>query len=159
MFVFRCFYKWWPHKAHWLGCVACMLASSKFIGDPKHPWTCSAFTQLNNNKVCRPKTNAILKPTLCTTCIHLEAPNYNQSLDSLHRKTPSNKRVMEWAILGAARMHAVPSEGITSKMGKPPSKAFAVETWEESVYQRRFVSSIRPECLDESQLRDNVPRV
>ena len=25
--------------------------------------------------VCCPKTNAILKPTVYTTCIHLEAPN------------------------------------------------------------------------------------
>ena len=25
-------------------------------------------------KVCVPKTNTNLKPTLCTTCIHLEAP-------------------------------------------------------------------------------------
>ena len=29
--------------------------------------------QMRCYKVCRPKTNTILKPTLCTTCIHLKA--------------------------------------------------------------------------------------
>ena len=35
-------------------------------------------------KVCRPKTNRILKPTLCTTCIHLEAPNASKCMHVVH---------------------------------------------------------------------------
>ena len=35
------------------------------------------------SKVCLPKTNTFLKPTLCTTCIQLEAPNVCMWYDSV----------------------------------------------------------------------------
>ena len=35
-------------------------------------------------KVCHPKTNNFLKPTLCTTCIHLETPNASKCMHVVH---------------------------------------------------------------------------
>ena len=43
------------------------------------PWSWSTKRDMSwpskTTKVCRPKTNVVLKPTLCTICIHSEAPN------------------------------------------------------------------------------------
>ena len=42
------------------------------------------FFGARSHKVCRPKTNSFLKPTLCTTCIHLEAPNASKCMHVVH---------------------------------------------------------------------------
>ena len=41
-------------------------------------------SQVKSYKVCRPKTDRILKPTLCTTCIHLEALGASKCMHVVH---------------------------------------------------------------------------
>ena len=57
--------------------------ATNHLGPKKYHYTPSVMTSNGlwpfvvrlTSKVCIPKTNTDLKPTLCTTCIHLEAPN------------------------------------------------------------------------------------
>ena len=55
----------------------------------------------------------------------------NKSLDSLHRKTPSNnKGVIEWAMLGAAHMQSLVKEALR-RWENPHARHLPFGTWEE----------------------------